>query len=585
MSRPFSFQIFFLFLFGSLCTSVAFSQGKGLGYTDSLKKRLDTTTIIQDRVKLLLEIAHVTMDRAKAGDLANQAIELAQESRDQRLIADTYIQNGRRFLNNSSLIDNLTAARKSFDQAVLVAKENGLDEQLVKAYCGIADILRYEGTDVKALDYATQALAVAAGVESAGAKVRSYGAMGDVYMDMNQMLLALRNYLNALDVAEKSDSVELVRNCYISLQYFYENIKEYDKAIDYRERAYALDRKLWDNAMTSDLIQLGDLFLKKDQPDLALKYYERSINTADTFRFDLLKFNGYYRIFLLYFHTQKYKEGLQYLYAHQGMLDILREAGFEYYIGQMVATNYTEQGRYDSAAYYFRKAEPEAVLHGTPETLIDFFMDYGNYFRKTKDLGQAIVYCNKAYALAAASGSLASEEQTTDTLEGLYEASGNQAAALVCNKRGAMERDSLRTQTQATDLMKLEVENEGRRRDRLAREDQERIEHRHNVQYMGFTMGLVVLFVGLVMLGRLAVPVSVIRALVFVAFIFLFEFIIMLADKQIQGWTAEEPWKVLLLKIVLAAGMVPLHHWLEHKVVHYLSVRRHKKHPVEAVAA
>ena len=92
-------------------------------------------------------------------------------------------------------------------------------------------------------------------------------------------------------------------------------------------------------------------------------------------------------------------------------------------------------------------------------------------------------------------------------------------------------------------------------------------------------MGLVVLFVALVMLARLSVPVSLIRALVFVAFIFLFEFIIMLADKQIQGWTAEEPWKVLLLKILLAAGMVPLHHWLEHKVVHYLS--HHKKVPKE----
>jgi len=564
---------------------VAFSQGKGLSYTDSLRKRLDTTTVAADKIKLLMESARVTMDRAKAGELANRAIELAQESRDQRLIADTYIQNGRRYLNNSSLIDNLTGARKSFDQAVQVARENGLDEKLVDAYCGIADILRYEGTAVKALDYATQALAVAASIEGSASKVKSYNTMGDVYMDMNQMLLALRNYLNALDIAEKSDSIELVRNCYIRLQYFYENIKEYDKAIDYRERSYALNRQLWDNNMTSDLIQLGDLFLKKDQPDLALKYYERSINTADTFRFDLLKFNGYYRIFLLYFHTQKYKEGLQYLFAHQGMLDILREAGFEYYIGQMLATNYTEQGRYDSAAYYFRKAEPEAILHGTPETLVDFFMDYGNYFRKTKNLGQAIVYCNKAYALAAASGSLTLEEPITDTLEELYEAAGDKGAALVCNKRGAIQRDSLRAQVQTTDLMKLEVENEGRRRDRLAKEERERIEHRHNVQYMGFTMGLVVLFVGLVMLGRLAVPVSLIRALVFVAFIFLFEFIIMLADKQIQGWTAEEPWKVLLLKIVLAAGMVPLHHWLEHKVVHYLSVRRHKRHPVEVVAA
>lgn len=591
MSRPcYPVQTFFRVLSGTLLlvlfsVAAAYSQDGGLSYTDSLRKRLDTTTVATDKVQLLMKVARVTMDRTRAGELADEAIELAQELRDQRLIADAYIQNGRRYMSNSALSDNLTAAMRNYKRAEQVAKENGLDDRLVDVYCGMSDILHYQGNDVKALTYSTQAMAVAAGVDDPRAKVRAYESMGDVYMNMNQMLLALRNYLNALDVAEKSDSDALMRDSYISLQYFFQGIKEYDKAIDYREKAYALDRKMWDNNMSNDLIQIGDLFLNKDQPDLALRFYERSISTADTLHFDLLKFNGYYRICLLYFNTQEYKKGLEYLYAHKGMLDILESAGFDFYIGELVATNYTEQGRYDSAAYYFRKSEPEAVQHGSPQNLYDFYMDYANYFKRTKNLAQAIVYCDKAYALAAASGALGLEEKSTDTLEGLQEAAGNDAAALVCNKRGAVERDSLRTQMQATDLMKLEVENEARRRDRLMREEQERTEHRHNVQYMGFTMALVALFVGLVMLGRLSVPLSLIRALVFVAFIFLFEFIIMLADKQIQAWTAEEPWKVLLLKIVLAAGMVPLHHWLEHKVVHYLSARKHRKHPVEVVAA
>ena len=60
-------------------------------------------------------------------------------------------------------------------------------------------------------------------------------------------------------------------------------------------------------------------------------------------------------------------------------------------------------------------------------------------------------------------------------------------------------------------------------------------------------------------------------------FIFLFEFIILLLDRTIQAWTHEEPWKVLLIKIVLAAGLVPLHHWLEHRVIYCLS---HRQKPV-----
>lgn len=567
---PYLFSLYLALLF----TTPGSSQGVRLSHVDSVLHSLDTAKDAANKASLLLDIARCTMDRSKADEYANQAIELAQFSRDQRLIGSTYIENGRRYLNNSALADNVVKGIKNFQQAETVAKENGFEDLLVETYCGLSEGAHWQGNDTKALACATQALAVAAGIDNDREKVFAYNQAGAVYQDMNQMLLALRNFLNGLDVAEKSGNPKLLWHCYVYLRYFYEKIGEYDKAIDYSMKAYAVDRSIWDEEMVSDLLHLGDMFLKKDQPDLALKMYQQSINVADTLRFDLLKFNGYHRTFLLYLKTQQYSKGLTYLYSHPDMLTILREAGFDFYVGQLLATNYTEQGRYDSAYYYFRRAEPEAVASGVAENLFDFYMAFGEYFEKTHDLPQAISYCNKAYGLAASTGQLIQEESSTDSLERLYAAVGNYSAALECNKRGAVERDSLRTQLQATDLMKLEVENDSRRRERLAEEERARTEHRHNVQYMGFTMGLVVLFVALVMLGRLKVPVSLIRALVFVAFIFLFEFIIMLADKQIQGWTEEEPWKVLLLKIILAAGMVPLHHWLEHKVVHYLSHRK-----------
>jgi tetratricopeptide (TPR) repeat protein len=444
-------------------------------------------------------------------------------------------------------------------------------------YCDYAITRHFQGNDVKALSYTTQALAVAAGIDSDSAKVRAYCVTGETYMFMNQMLLALRNYLNGLDVAENSGKPDLLRYCYAFLRFFYQSIGEYDKSLDYALKVYDKDREMWSDDMAQDLLVVGDMFLKKDQPDLALKMYEESIHVADTFKFDLLKVNSYHRMFLLYSKTQQYEKGVQFLFAHRDMLEILHELGFDFYIDELVAVNYMHQGRYDSSLYYFRKSAPDATAKGVPENQIDFYMDFGEYYKRTKNPRQAIFYCDKAYALAAATNTLNMEEKSTDSLEKLYMALGNYPAALACEQRAATERDSIRTQMQATDLMKLEVENDQRRRERLSEEERLKTEHRHNVQYMGFTMGLVALFVALVMLARLSVPVSLIRALVFVAFIFLFEFIIMLADKQIQTWTAEEPWKVLLLKIILAAGMVPLHHWLEHKVVHYLS--RHKKAP------
>ncbi|MEI2748753.1 MAG: hypothetical protein V9E88_08355 [Ferruginibacter sp.] len=62
-----------------------------------------------------------------------------------------------------------------------------------------------------------------------------------------------------------------------------------------------------------------------------------------------------------------------------------------------------------------------------------------------------------------------------------------------------------------------------------------------------------------------------IKTIGFFAFIFLFEFIILLADNQIHHWTHGEPWKIILIKIGLIAILLPLHHWLEEKVIHHLT--------------
>jgi len=135
-------------------------------------------------------------------------------------------------------------------------------------------------------------------------------------------------------------------------------------------------------------------------------------------------------------------------------------------------------------------------------------------------------------------------------------------------------KDSIRNLAREAEVLKLEVDNDNRRRERLAKEEEEKTLRRHNIQYMGFTAGLAALFIVLVMLGFFMVSPRTIRALGFFSFIFLFEFIILLTDNQIHEWTHGEPWKVLLIKIFLAAMLLPLHHWLEHKVIHYLNTRR-----------
>jgi tetratricopeptide (TPR) repeat protein len=276
----------------------------------------------------------------------------------------------------------------------------------------------------------------------------------------------------------------------------------------------------------------------------------------------------------MYFQANQYAKAEEFLTGRREMLDYLSHFGYSFYPLYIRAAALTETGRFDSALHYFRIAEPLITERGNTEVKATFYQSFGDYYNKTRDFTRAIDYYQRAYGLMAAAKDIENEEVFADSLQRLYERAGDFRSALLYNRLAVSERDSLRAQTRETELMRLEMDNENRRKERIAREEELNAEHRHNIQYMGFTVGLVLLFITIVVLGHLVVPVPVIRTVVFLSFIFLFEFIVLLMDKTIQAWTHDEPWQVLLIKIVLAAGLVPLHHWLEHKVVHILSHRR-----------
>ena len=44
----------------------------------------------------------------------------------------------------------------------------------------------------------------------------------------------------------------------------------------------------------------------------------------------------------------------------------------------------------------------------------------------------------------------------------------------------------------------------------------------------------------------------------------------MIADHKIYAITANEPWKIILIKIALIGFLLPFHHWIEKKVTQYL---------------
>ena len=236
---------------------------------------------------------------------------------------------------------------------------------------------------------------------------------------------------------------------------------------------------------------------------------------------------------------------------------------YDYY-GQL-ATCYTKLGVTDSALLYLQKMK--AAIGKKELNNWRYFAFTGNYFKLINNADSAAIYYAKADAATGIMNNIDARIERYANLDTLFSRKGNFQKAYYYKSLWEQYKDSAAVLAKDGDLVVMEIENENRRMEAETRAS-------HNIQYMGITAGLASVFILLVLLGVFSSSTAIIRGLSFFAFIFFFEFLILLFDNLIHDLTHGEPWKILSIKIVLIAILLPLHHYVEHKVSNHLLKRK-----------
>ncbi len=155
----------------------------------------------------------------------------------------------------------------------------------------------------------------------------------------------------------------------------------------------------------------------------------------------------------------------------------------------------------------------------------------------------------------------------------LFEFRGDYRKAYEYNKLYDQYNTKYADQSRKNEVDLLTLENDRKEKARnveLALEAQKRA---YNLQYLLIAVFIISLFTVLAMMGLYKVSRKTIRMVGFFSFLLLFEFIILLSKKWITQFTHGTPWQDLLFMLLLAFLMLPLHHWLEHQVIDYLTTR------------
>jgi hypothetical protein len=527
-------------------------------------------------IDILFDISRAsdkTNNRTIRDSALNLAMETALMSGSEELMMTFYIS----FFS----LDSATYGKDAEDyakQMLVIARNHNNDNWLYEAYSAIAASNVAKTQYDQALENSGKAYYYANQTGNYSYEVKSMLLYGSCLELNNRKTEAFRNYMDALFRAERRKNDSLISKCYESLASFYVLINKYEKAKYYKINQINIitSQEQFDSvAVMNGNIELATILFSNKENPYAEKLLQRVLDYARRHNNDGLRKNAFsiYRFGLI---SAGQFNRLADLYTNRYPDELKRTAVEDTTLFYRLSAFMDEaRGSMDSAAIFYNLAEERLLKEEKGKyALSTFYKRYGQFLLRRQQLPEAESKLQKAYLYAEQVNYLPFMIEDAQLLDSVNVLLGRMDSAHYYSQLKYDLTQKLSSITREGELLRLEIDNETKKLELERQREEEQIRRRHNLQYMGITMGITTSFIILAMLGSFKVHRYVIKGMGFFSFIFLFEFIILLADHQIHHATHGEPWKIMAIKIVLIGILLPLHHYVEEKVVHYLTNHR-----------
>jgi hypothetical protein len=557
-----------VFFIASALSTIA--QSKSLQQQeDSLLKTIATQKHPAATCNTYLDIAKLytgqNIDKETA--FINKAIFEAEQTRDRKLIATMYRKTAEQWLNMPNKLERQQLAITVIDKGLAIAKEAQFNKETALLLQKKGQTYRYMGKLSEAIKFHEESVNYAELSNNDSVKIVTEMSYANSLLSKDENLTAFKKFMHVLNLAETIDEQKLKITIYERIAFFYAKINQTEKAKDYYVKAIDQAKALKDSVNEvynyQNIIQLYAQNKEFAVAKEYLKILKSKVKNSDAFK--QLAINA--EIQIIYYEDDK---NLPEFFRKNGeMLENYKKFGMHAEFNRIQGIILAYEGKMDSALYYLNEAKRQ-INPNDINAIMSLNSSYAIYLEKNKKYLEAAKYLDLNIPLAKQIQNLTAQKELHTTLDSLYIKGGDKQKEIANKLLMYTIKDSLDKQQKANDLLTVEIEIENKRneRDRVAKE--EKIRKRNNLQYLGISAAIISLFIGLIALGRLKVKPWFIRSLGFISFILLFEFIILLIDHQLHNLTHGEPLPILLIKIVIIAFLLPLHHWLEHNVIHYL---------------
>ncbi len=430
-----------------------------------------------------------------------------------------------------------------FDSAIFyysLSLERGLKQSNLKlqadAYNGLGIVSSAQGDAKKALIYANKSLDIRIREKDSLQIANSLNNMGSYWQSQGDLYLALKYYLDALKIREKLGQEKAKFSSFHNIATILRFRGENDLALEYSLKALQIAKELKETfKIAFSHESLGIVYLNLNKPDSAKTHFQTA---AD--------------LFIQMGDTLGFTASLIQLGRHHDGV-----------------------GQYDSAILTFKQVIKIARQKSYPKLLVEGMTALSQVYLVCKDFKNALSILQETQTIA----------QNHQYAEGLRQAYRNIAATYeqmkmfdkslqyyklyqalsdsIYNKEKALEMGKLQGKYEAENLIEHEKLIQKQREEEQKRETQ----RKNALQYTGIFLFCVVLSFFAVVASRGQFNPRVAEVLIFLAFIVVIEFLILLVEPFMLDFTGGKPVFSLLGNTILAIAVVPLHKYLEKRIL------------------
>lgn len=444
------------------------------------------------------------------------------------------------FLNKSRLfipvcvlisINSQSAAQKQkADSLSLLLKTELKDTTRVKLMWQMAGAIGVYNPD-SALKLSFKALSLARSIDYIEGESRSIGVLANTFLKIGNYSRALELNIEKLKLEEKRNKPRNMASVLMNIGVVYAMQEEYDKALEYYYQS-------------DSLIQLHNIESIK---------YNIALNTGDAY--DRLN-----------------RSDSSYLYFKRS-LEIARELEDIDLIGTSMTGlghSYRKQGRfkeslinYQDAIELLRQAHDDEILCEAALGLAKLYNNMGSH-------DSTEYYANLSMRIAQNDGFLTKELEAADFLTDHYESLKkiDSAFRFINYVRGL--NDSVNSKSKIRELQVISS-NEQFRQLQLEEEKQTAAKKRfQQLQMLLIAIFIPGFFLVTLILSRVNVPIKLVRLLGILSLLFLFEYLTLLLHPFVAELTHHTPIYEILIFVVIASVLIPMHHRFEHWLIHHL---------------